>query len=275
MQMVQSWNSQQKYFICHSTWLRIYETFTLRRDIKVHLFVSTKLLNPASFSYLIWHHFNLLCVSSHHILWVFPLLWKKIIREMRWPSKRSKTCHLLPPTHHNKDEEGQDGPLDGICLSFEHKRITARSWRMTNFHRPLWPGRDCSLAFFLIEECECACESSMHVCDVEEEVTFKLAHNNQPSPHSPIIPVRNQASMAESTPTAYTPNTLTGNLFSPGAFVCSLEGQPVNRGGGRAVERDGLSNKKMLRYKREGGRTESKPKKGGKRQSQLYILHYH
>lgn len=26
-----------------------------------------------SFSYLIWHHFNLLCVSSHHVLWVFSL----------------------------------------------------------------------------------------------------------------------------------------------------------------------------------------------------------
>ena len=88
-----------------------------------------------------------------------------------------------------------------------------------------------SLFFLLIKECESACEESMHVCDVEEEeVTFKLAHNNQPSPHSLIIPVCNQASMAESTPTAYTPNTLTGNLFSPGAFVCSFEGQPANRG---------------------------------------------
>lgn len=38
--------------------------------------------------------------------------------------------------------------------------------------------------------------------------------------------------MAESTPTAYTPNTLTGNLFSLGAFVCSFEGQPANRGRG-------------------------------------------
>lgn len=42
---------------------------------RVHLLVRTKLLSPVcvSFSHLIWHHFNLLCVSSHHILWVFPL----------------------------------------------------------------------------------------------------------------------------------------------------------------------------------------------------------
>ncbi len=117
----------------------------------------------------------------------------------------------------------------------------------------------------------------MNVCDVEEEVTFKPTHNIQPSPHSLIIPVCNQPSMAESTPTAYTPNTLTGNLFSPGAFVCSFERQPENRGRDSSGKRQ-TEQKKNLRYKgksKEAGSYKEKErtqKKGEKDRRDLIML---
>lgn len=105
---------------------------------------------------------------------------------------------------------------------------------------PLWAS-----LFFLTYD---ACAREWRVCDVEE-VTFKPTHNHQPSQRSLIIPVCNQASMAESTPTAYTPNTLTGNLFSPGAFVCSFEGQPVNTGRERSGKRQSEKQKKQNNVK--------------------------
>lgn len=37
-----------------------------------------------SFSYLIWQHFNLLCVAPHHILWVFAFVIEQITRQMCW-----------------------------------------------------------------------------------------------------------------------------------------------------------------------------------------------
>lgn len=54
--------------------------------------------------------------------------------------------------------------------------------------------------------------------------------------------------MAESTPTAYTPNTLSGNLsLSPlnplRAFVCSFEGQPAERGRGSSGKTQGEQEK--------------------------------
>lgn len=54
--------------------------------------------------------------------------------------------------------------------------------------------------------------------------------------------------MDDSTPTAYTPNTLTGNLSPPThkpLFVQLRDSQPTE--GGRAVERDGVSEQKKKR----------------------------
>lgn len=47
-----------------------------------------------------------------------------------------------------------------------------------------------------------------------------------------IIHVCNQASMAESAHSAYTPNTLIGNLSTPWGFVCWFEAQPVSKSSG-------------------------------------------
>lgn len=128
----------------------------------------------------------------------------------------------------NMRKDRLDLIVDIICLSSKHERIAAWFWWMTDFMGH-------SGHIFPIKECQC--EYCVHVWDVEQEVTFKLAYNNKPTPPSLIIPVWNQASMAENTPTAYTPNTLTGNLLSPRAFVCSFEWQPANRGRERSGKR--------------------------------------
>ena len=64
-------------------------------------------------------------------------------------------------------KEGRDWPLDGTCLSTEHKRITAWSWWMTNFHqfwRLLRPGHDCSLTFFSPDKRVWACMWREYAC---------------------------------------------------------------------------------------------------------------
>lgn len=154
--------------------------------------------------------------------------------------------------------------MDHICLSFEHEnnssmlmddKLSSVSWAWL-----------CSHTFLKFNDFFPDCERACECIHVEEEVTFKPAHNNQPSPHSLIIPVCNQASMAESTPTAYTPNTLTGNLFSPRAFVCSFEGQPANRGRGSSAERQ-TEHEKMLRYKGTGRQRRQRAVKRGRREN--------
>lgn len=156
--------------------------------------------------------------------------------------------------------------MDGICLSSEHKRIAAWFWWMTDFMGH-------SGHIFPIKECECACEYSIHVWDVEQEVTFKLAYNNKPSPHSLIIPVCNQGSMAESTPTAYTPNTLTGNLLSPRAFVCSCEWQPANRERESSGKRKTASKLEMVGKIKEAEVCEEREEKKQKREETPLLLY--